>query len=76
MMSAIVAPVSCEVRAVIRFLCVNKGSSAAAEIHRKLCLVYLFLGFRLDNLSARALIVNRDQIADFDRPEKKFYRFT
>lgn len=75
MMSAIVAPASCEVRAVIRFLCA-KGSSAAAEIHQELCLVYLCLGFRLDNLSARALVVNRDQIADFDPPEKQFYRFT
>jgi [histone H3]-lysine36 N-dimethyltransferase SETMAR len=38
MSAIIVAPASCEVRAVIRFLCA-KGSSAA-EIHRELCLVY------------------------------------
>jgi len=38
MAAKIVAPASCEVRAVIRFLCA-KGSSAA-QIHRELCLVY------------------------------------
>lgn len=38
MSAIIVSSASCEVRAVIRFLCA-KGSSAA-EIHRELCLVY------------------------------------
>ncbi|XP_025412441.1 protein GVQW3-like [Sipha flava] len=38
MSAIIVAPASCEVRAVIRFLCA-KGSSAS-EIQRELCLVY------------------------------------